>query len=54
DWKKHVIVDEKLYRPADVGILKGDYSKAKKALDWQPATDFEDLVTIMLKVDCAK
>lgn len=39
------------YRPAEVDILVGDYSKAKSRLNWQPATKFEDLVSIMVESD---
>jgi GDPmannose 4,6-dehydratase len=50
DWKKYVVIDKTLYRPAEVHLLKGDYSKAKKKLGWKPTVEFEDLVRMM--VDC--
>lgn len=44
-------VSEKYYRPAEVEILLGDYSKAKEKLNWEPKTKFNDLVKIMMSSD---
>lgn len=41
-------VDEKYYRPAEVNILLGDYTKAKNILGWQPKIKFEQLVKLMI------
>ena len=49
-----VEVSPKFYRPAEVDILVGDYSKAKKILDWEPKTKFEKLVEIMMEADLRK
>ena len=49
-----VEVSPKLYRPADVQLLKGDYTKAKKKLGWEPRTKFKDLVHIMMEADLKK
>lgn len=46
-----VEIDEKYYRPSEVNVLLGDYSKAKKILGWEPKTKFEELVKIMVKND---
>jgi GDPmannose 4,6-dehydratase len=51
DWKDYVAMDEKLYRPAEVHVLRGDFSKAKKKLGWQPKVDFEELVKMMVDAD---
>ena len=51
DWKKHVIVDKRFFRPLDVGMLRGDYSKAKRKLGWSPKVKFEKLVKIMVEAD---
>lgn len=51
DWKKYVKVDPKFYRPAEVDILIGDYSKAKKLLGWEPKTNFKQLVHMMVDSD---
>jgi GDPmannose 4,6-dehydratase len=47
----YIKVDPKFFRPAEVDILRGDYSKAHKQLDWYPKTTFEDLVKIMINND---
>lgn len=51
DWKKYVKVDPKLFRPAEVEYLVGDYSKAKRILKWKPTVKFKELVKIMVKAD---
>lgn len=51
DYNDYVVVDPKFYRPADVDILLGDASKAKKELGWQPKTSFKDLVEMMVEFD---
>jgi GDPmannose 4,6-dehydratase len=51
DWHRYVVVDEAYMRPAEVNELRGDSSKARKALGWKPATSFEDLVREMLEYD---
>jgi len=44
-------VDPQFFRPAEVEVLKGDYSKAKEKLGWSPKTTFKDLVRIMVEHD---
>src|SRR5689334_17835327 len=51
DWRKHVEIDPKYYRPAEVELLIGDYSKAKKKLGWQPRTTFQELTKLMVDAD---
>ena len=51
NWKKYVKIDRKFFRPLDVEFLQGDYSKAKKKLNWQPKIMFDQLVEIMVKED---
>ncbi len=51
DWRKHVEIDPSYYRPAEVELLIGDYSKAKKQLGWEPKTKFHDLVRLMVDAD---
>ena len=51
DWKKYVEIDPRYYRPAEVDLLIGDYSKAKKKLGWEPKTKFVDLVKLMVDAD---
>jgi GDP-mannose 4,6-dehydratase len=51
DWKKYVVVDPALYRPADVDLLVGDATKARTKLGWSPSVTFEQLVKIMVDAD---
>jgi GDPmannose 4,6-dehydratase len=51
DWKKYVVIDEELYRPAEVIELRGDYSKASRKLGWQPTVKFEELIKMMVDTD---
>lgn len=51
DWKKYVVIDKELYRPAEVNILEGDFSKARRILGWKPEVKFKDLVKIMVEAD---
>lgn len=48
DYREYVHQDEQLMRPADVDLLVGDASKAKKTMGWEPVTSFEKLVEIMV------
>lgn len=54
DWKKYVEIDPRYFRPAEVDLLIGDPTKAKKKLGWEPKTSFSDLVRIMIKADLAE
>ena len=47
-----VKIDKKYFRPSEVDNLLGDYSKAKKILNWSPKTNFKELVKIMVNNDC--
>jgi len=51
DWNDYVKIDPRYLRPAEVDLLIGDASKAKKILGWQPKTTFAELVRIMVKAD---
>ena len=51
DWRDYVETDPKYYRPAEVDLLVGDASKAKKMLGWEARTTFEDLVRLMVDAD---
>ena len=51
DWNKHVKLDPKLVRPAEVEHLIGDNSKARRALGWTPTVDFAALVKMMVDAD---
>ena len=51
DWEEHITTSEKYYRPNEVNHLLGDYSKANKELGWEPKTNFDDLVKMMVESD---
>ena len=51
DWEQRVIVDPALVRPADVDLLVGDASKARRALGWRSKTSFRGLVEMMVDAD---
>ena len=51
DWKQHVEVDPRYYRPAEVELLLGDATKARNKLGWKPRVTFPELVRIMVERD---
>jgi GDPmannose 4,6-dehydratase len=51
DPEKHVVVDPRFLRPAEVDHLVGDASKARRELEWAPRTSFRDLVELMVDAD---
>lgn len=53
DWKKHVEVDPRYFRPAEVNLLLGDPTKAKQALGWTPRVSFKALAKMMTEHDAA-
>src|SRR5882724_9474722 len=51
DWQKHVEIDPKLIRPAEVDVLCGDATKAREKLGWEPEVGFEELIKMMVEAD---
>lgn len=51
DWHKHVIVDPRYFRPAEVDFLLGDPAKARKMLNWSPRVTFKELAKMMTESD---
>ena len=51
DWRRHVEVDPRYFRPAEVASLCGDPSKAEQQLGWKARTTFEELVALMVDGD---
>jgi GDPmannose 4,6-dehydratase len=51
DWERHVVIDEKFLRPAEVDLLVGDPTKAHQVLGWKRDVDFPGLVTMMVEAD---
>ena len=54
DWKKHVEIDPRYFRPAEVDSLVGDASKARAKLGWAPTVSFAELVKMMVDADLAQ
>ncbi len=54
DYEKYVVVDERLYRPAEVDHLLGDSTKARAELAWEPKVQFEELVRMMVDADITR
>lgn len=53
DWRKHVVIDPKFHRPAEVDLLLSDITKARTKLGWKPTVAFENLVKLMVDEDLA-
>jgi GDPmannose 4,6-dehydratase len=53
DWEQYVVIDDSFKRPAEVDLLVGDAGKAKAELGWEPATSFDELITLMVDSDLA-
>lgn len=53
-WQDYVVVDKTFYRPTEVHLLKGDYSKAKRKLGWKPTVNFEELGRMMVDADLGR
>jgi GDPmannose 4,6-dehydratase len=51
DWERYVRIDDRLKRPAEVDLLVGDATKARRELGWQPSTNFEQLIRLMTRAD---
>ena len=51
DWREHVEIDPRYFRPAEVDSLLGDATKAGERLGWGPTVAFEELVRIMVEAD---
>jgi GDPmannose 4,6-dehydratase len=54
DYEKYVVVDQRLYRPAEVDHLLGNSEKARTELGWEPTVGFEELVRMMVDSDIAR
>lgn len=51
DWRRYVVQDPRYYRPAEVDLLVGDSTKARKKLGWEPTVTFRQLVRLMVDAD---
>ena len=51
DWQEHVRIDPRYYRPAEVDVLQGDASKARRVLGWAPRVTFAEIARRMVAAD---
>ncbi|NBV89304.1 MAG: GDP-mannose 4,6-dehydratase, partial [Betaproteobacteria bacterium] len=51
DYRDHVEIDLRYYRPAEVDLLQGDASKARRQLGWVPRVTFDGLVAVMMDAE---
>jgi len=51
DWRRHVAVDQRYFRPTEVDALCGDASKARTILGWRPRVSFHELIQMMVARD---
>ena len=51
DWRKHMVYESRYLRPAEVDMLVGDSTKARRQLGWKPKTTFKELVKLMVEAD---
>ena len=51
NWEDYVVIDQQLFRPAEVNVLKADYTKAREELKWAPDVQFDELVKMMVEAD---
>jgi GDPmannose 4,6-dehydratase len=51
DWREHVEIDPKYFRPAEVDVLQGDTTKARRKLGWEPKVTFKELARLMVEAD---
>ena len=54
NWRDHIIIDPKYFRPTEVDALIGDASKIANALGWRPKTKWSGLAELMVKHDLSK
>jgi GDPmannose 4,6-dehydratase len=51
DYEKHVVIDPRFFRPAEVDVLLGNPAKARTAMGWEPKTSLETLIAMMVDAD---
>lgn len=54
NWQDYAVQDRRFMRPAEVDLLVGDPSKAKRAMGWEPQVSFEELIGMMVEADLKK
>ncbi|MCQ3930655.1 MAG: GDP-mannose 4,6-dehydratase [Chloroflexi bacterium] len=53
NWEDHIECDQRFMRPTEIAASRGDYSRAKRELGWEPRTSFEELIRLMVNSDLA-
>ena len=51
DWRQHVAIDQRYFRPTEVDVLRGDAAKARDVLGWEPRVGFSELMKMMVEHD---
>ena len=51
DWRRHVEVDRRYFRPTEIDVSRGDATKAREVLGWKPRVTFSDLIKMMVEHD---
>jgi GDPmannose 4,6-dehydratase len=51
DWRDYVVIDPDLFRPTEVNCLRGDHSRARQELGWEPVVTFEEMIAMMVDAD---
>ena len=51
DYNKHVLIDQRYFRPTEVDVLLGDAAKARNILGWKPKITFDNLIDMMIAAD---
>ena len=51
DWRRHVEIDQRYFRPTEVDVLRGDAAKARDVLGWEPRVGFSELIKMMVEHD---
>ena len=51
NWERHVKIDPRYFRPAEVDFLQGDATKARSLLGWVPKAGFKELISMMIDHD---
>jgi GDPmannose 4,6-dehydratase len=51
DWREHIETDERFMRPTEITASRGDYSRARSELGWEPRVTFKELIELMVDED---
>ena len=51
NWRDHVVIDKSLFRPAEISVMRGDPTKARKKLGWEARTKIKQVIGLMLQAE---